>query len=125
MLYRLVRPGTGWHETRQAGTGWGTLLSMTEAPPRWLRIYANDLASGDLVRFTEDGDAVRVLDREHAPAWSLIFRVRLDGDATRGLAKSARVYVFDPDGSVARRVRVLPPDRPSPPSPASPPPLAP
>lgn len=85
----------------------------TPPEPRWIRIYADDIAPGDLVQFTDDGDAVRVIDRDRPPAWALIFRVRLDGDDTAGLSKAAKVRVFDPDGSVSRRVRVIIPEEAS------------
>lgn len=82
-----------------------------ETSPTWIRIYADDLVAGDLMKFTADGDAVRVLDRATAPAWTRIFRVRLgDGDTTTSLSKSAKIHVFDPDGSVARRVRAVLPE---------------
>jgi hypothetical protein len=79
---------------------------------RWIRVYAADIEPGDLVKFTADSDVVRVIDREWPPAWARIFRVRLDGDATTGLAKTDPVHLFDPDGRRARRVRVIIPEGP-------------
>lgn len=75
-------------------------------PPHWLRTWASDVAPGDLIKFHELGDAVRVLDRDYPPVYDFTFRVRLDGDATKTLAKSSRIRIFDPDGTVARRLQV-------------------
>lgn len=84
---------------------------MGTPEPRWIRVWADDIAAGDLIKFQRDGDAIRVLDRTR-PAWpSLAFRIRLgDDDTTTGLSKTAQVFVFDPDGSVTNRVRVVLPE---------------
>lgn len=82
-------------------------MGDSTTPPCWLRIWATEVTPGDLIRFRETGDAVRVIDRDYPPAYSPIFRIKLDEDTTTGLAKMARIWIFDPDGTVARRVQMV------------------
>lgn len=77
-------------------------------PPRWLRIFATDVRPGDLIRFAELGDAVRVVDRDYSPVFDPIFRVKIDGDDTKGVFKSSKIWIFDPDGEIAKRVMEIP-----------------
>lgn len=76
-------------------------------PPTWLRIWATDLAPGDLIRFRPEGPSIRIIDRDYPGPHTRIFRIRLDGDDSTGLSKSAQVEVFDPDGTVRQRVQMV------------------
>jgi len=75
--------------------------------PRWLRIYASECETGDLLRIV--GEQYRVADRTVPPVWMPIFVITLPSGSTMSLAKSTRVEIFDPDGSVTARVHELPP----------------
>lgn len=91
--------------------GMGTMgMGNSELPPTWLRIWATDLAPGDLVRFRPEGPSIRIIDRDYPGPHTRIFRIRLEGDDSTGLSKMAQVQVFDPDGSVRRRVQTVLPE---------------
>jgi hypothetical protein len=81
-----------------------------QTPPCWLRIWATDVMPNDLVRFRPGTDAVRIIDRTYPSAISSSFTVTLPGGETAGVMKMAKIEIFDPDGTVGRRVQmVLPP----------------
>jgi hypothetical protein len=48
-----------------------------------------------------------LLGRDYPGTYSLIFRIKLSEDTSTGLAEAAVTEVFDPDGSVRRRVRAV------------------
>lgn len=50
------------------------------------------------------GVFVRVAERMRTPFFNPMFRVTLPDGSVRGVIKTARVRVFDPDRSVSRRV---------------------
>jgi hypothetical protein len=78
-----------------------------ETSPTWLRIWATDLAPGDLIRFRPEGPSIRIIDRDYPGPHTNIFRIRLDSDTSTGLSKTAQVWVHDVDGTVRRRVQMV------------------
>ena len=77
------------------------------AEPRWLRTWATDITPGDLIRRTPDGPSLRVVDRDYPGAYSPIFSIKLGNGQTESLGKLSKVDIFDPDGSVERRVQMV------------------
>ena len=67
----------------------------------WLLVWADDLRGGD--RFQKDDAEYCILTRTYPPAALTSFEVHLSSGARMGLKKDARVWVWDEDGSVARR----------------------
>ncbi|WP_345475012.1 hypothetical protein [Actinoallomurus oryzae] len=80
---------------------------MPDSPPQWLKVWATDVEPNDLVRFQRDGDAVRILNRNYPRAYQPVFSVTLPGGEVRSLGKLSKLWVFDPDGSVRRRVQLV------------------
>jgi hypothetical protein len=76
--------------------------SRHDAGARWVRCYGGDVEPGDLMEL--NGAYVRVADRTRPPVVSPVFTITLPDGSTRMVSKTAKVRVFDPDGSVARRV---------------------
>jgi hypothetical protein len=73
---------------------------------QWVRTWATDVTPGDLIRI--DGEHFRAVDRDYPGVVSPIFRITLPSGITKTLGKLTRLEIFDPDGSVARRVQVIP-----------------
>jgi hypothetical protein len=71
---------------------------------RWVSTLAIDIEPGDTIR--RNGQERYVLGRDHPPAHQPTFRLSyVDGQET--IAKTARVAIWDPDGSVIERVESL------------------
>lgn len=77
----------------------------TEGPPNWILTWASDLAPGDLIKFKELGDAIRISDRTYPGSWTVGFRITLPDGTETGLSKSALIWIFDPDGTVMHRIK--------------------
>ena len=71
----------------------------------WLRTCGGDLAPGDLIR--RDGVEHRIITRDYPDGTSPVFTARVDRGEPLTLGKLTRVQVWDPDGSVRERVRIL------------------
>jgi hypothetical protein len=72
----------------------------------WIMTFASDSRSGDLIQMTGREQAQRLLTRTF-PEASLTFEATWRSGAVEYIRKDRVVQIFDPDGSVAKRVREL------------------
>jgi hypothetical protein len=78
---------------------------MTDSDaPRWLTTWAIDVRPYDRVRI--DGQELNVIGRYVPPFTSPLLRIRYPG-GVKTIGKLSRIEIFDPDGSVARRVQLV------------------
>lgn len=80
--------------------------TSTTSPPRWLRCYATELDSGNLIDVA--GEHYRIVQRTYTPAFDPTFKIQIPSGFWVTLMKNTKIAVFDPDGSVAARVHELP-----------------
>jgi hypothetical protein len=73
-----------------------------DAGAQWVPCYGGDIEPGDLIEL--HGAHLRVQERTRTTFISPVFAITLPDGSTRNVFKTAKVRVFDPDGSVARRV---------------------
>jgi hypothetical protein len=74
--------------------------------PRWLRIYATELESGDRINLA--GEYYTIRRRTYTDVTALMFTVVMWDGLEMSISKGAKVLVFDPDGSVTKRVHEIP-----------------
>jgi hypothetical protein len=68
---------------------------------RWLSTWATDIEPGDKIR--RDGDERLVASRNYPPVTQPTFRLEY-GTGGESIGKLTKVEIWDPDGSVSRRV---------------------
>jgi hypothetical protein len=73
-----------------------------EAGGRWVSTLASDIEQGDTIR--REGKERYVVSRTRPPATQPTFRLEY-GTEGENISKIARVQIWDPDGTVTRRVK--------------------
>lgn len=77
---------------------------------RWVETFATDCQAGDTVRLTDDRPRHLIVERDYPPSWARNLRLSiLDGDKVvdRAIGKTAKIEIWDTDGSVTQRVQDL------------------
>jgi hypothetical protein len=71
----------------------------------WLRTWANDIESGDVIRAVGDTTEYRIAGRDEPDPTASWLGVWFDDGSTMMLGKFAKVEIYDPQGFVAERIR--------------------
>ena len=75
------------------------------ASGQWLTTWGGELAPGDVIR--HDGVEHTIITRDYTDVISPVFTARVGRGEPLTLGKLSRVEVWDPDGTVRERVRIL------------------
>jgi hypothetical protein len=70
---------------------------------RWVLTFGVDSVPGDVIRMS-GGPERRIVDRDYPDVWIPVLRM-VFSDGTESVPKLGKVEIWDPDGSVSRRVQ--------------------
>lgn len=73
---------------------------------RWVSTFATDTRPGDKIRRSEGAPERRIVDRNYPPVHQSTFHVDY-ADGGESIGKLALIEIWDPDGSVSRRVQEI------------------